>query len=119
MYINRVPPSLNDPLPPRTMMGDLDSGLTTTIMAMLELPVVIMIVVVAGVAVFTSYLMGGIISVVTWICHSCYVDLLKLAIMATMIVVVAALHIFSPGRDQLCSSFSSPPKNISAPVQNL
>ena len=77
------------------------------------------IVVVAGVAVFTSYLLGGIISVLTWICHSCYVDLLKLAIMATMIVVVAALHIFSPGRDQLCSSFSSPPKNVSAPVQNL
>ena len=101
------------------MMGDLDSGLTTTIMAMLELPVVIMIVVVAGVAVFTSYLLGGIISVLTWICHSCYLDLLKLAIMATMIVVVAALHIFSPGRDQLCSSFSSPPKNVSAPVQNF
>ena len=99
----------------------------TTIMATLEFLVVIMIVVVAGAAVFTSYLMGGIISVVTWICHSCYVylskllhmDLLKLAIMATMIVVVAALHIFSPGRDQLCSSFSSPPKNISAPVQNF
>ena len=99
----------------------------TTIMATLEFLVVIMIVVVSGVAVFTNYLMGGIISVVTWICHSCYVylskllhmDLLKLAIMATMIVVVAALHIFSPGRDQLCSSFSSPPKNISAPVQNF
>ena len=39
----------------------------TTIMATLEFLVVIMIVVVAGVAVFTSYLMGGIISVVTWI----------------------------------------------------